>query len=154
MYFEYVFLIAMMAISIPVIHPFIGKFSKITVLWAVLCILYDIKVTRKIFEVAFYKPIILFGIFWIFSVLMNYQNNLVGNITFFCYGIIYIWVLYPKYAHKTEKALERFLTFFCTLTFISSLVSVIMFLIQYKNLFRGYIVGYHMQRSRRVCLFK
>lgn len=145
-YFEYVFLVAMMAISIPVIHPFIGRFSKITVLWAFLCILYDIKVTKKIFKVPLSKPIILFGLFWLFSVLMNYQNNLVGNVTFFCYGVIYIWVLYPKYANDNERMLEKFLNFFCSLTFISSIVSVIMFLMRYKTLFNDYIIGYHMGR--------
>lgn len=146
-YFEYAFLIAMMSISIPVVHQYTGPYAKITLFWGGICILYDILVTKRLFQCRYYGLIIGFGGIWLLSVLAGYQDNFVRNLVFFAYGMIYIWLLYPKFFREKFAALSHFLTAYCVLTFAASSVSVGMFISLYRTtLSEEYIIGYHMGR--------
>ena len=149
-YFEIVFLVFMMAISVPLIHPILGSYAKITVAWAGIVILYDILVTKRIFKVKYSKLIILFGIIWFVSVIVNYKYNFKLNFTYYLYGVIHIWLLYPKYSDGNREELSRFMKCFVGFTFVTSFISLIMFVVQYEAWYGTHMIGYYMGRLHGV----
>lgn len=122
--------------EIPFLMPYLVPLMKIGVVWAFLCLAYDLFTERNILKTRYMGLIVLFIIGMAVSVILNYNNSMSKmNLIEFFYTSAVLVVLFPAKPLNNEKAIKEITIInytLATLTFIVAIISLVMFVMQYK----------------------
>ena len=146
--------------ELPLLMPYMVPLMKIGLVWAALCIVYDLFTERIILKTKYMGLIVLFIIGMFFSVILNYDNSMSKmNIIEFFYTCAVLIVLFPAKSLKNENAIKEITIINYTLailTFIVAVISLVTFVMQYKFsiTFNDYTYNMGCYQRRLVGLYK
>lgn len=148
-YFKYVFIIFTIAISIPIVHDYIGSYAKIAAMWGVFIIFYDIVADKLYFKRTHIKYLYIFILCYMLSVFFN--HGFFFNFKVFIYTIIPLLVFYFDYLRYDSVAacireIKKVCVFFIGITFITSFISISMYLTNFWFKDGTRVVGFYLGR--------
>lgn len=131
-YFRYVFLIFSMSICIPPLHEITSSSFKFILGWGILLVVYDFVDKKKFIRSKNSFVLLLFLSSCFLSILVN--KNSLSNFKIFLYAIIPITLFYSDYVDRNtieiKNELRKISLIYCSITFVSSVISLFMFFIQ------------------------
>lgn len=131
-YFKYVFLIFSMSICIPPLHVITSSLFKFILGWGILLVAYDFIDKKKFIRSKNSFVLFLFLSSCLLSILIN--KNSLSNFKIFLYATVPIMLFYSDYVDRNmieiKNELRKISLVYCSITFISSVISLFMFFIQ------------------------
>ncbi|WP_352417112.1 O-antigen ligase family protein [Clostridium tertium] len=137
----------MMLSTISIIAPITTEFNVLILLWGALYFVYDFFKEKTYYKSRYSKILIVYMIIFFIGILINYKNNLIGNIKTFAYTGFFLFVVYSyKNAFEKRSTQKELYNINSIIIIISSIVSfasllTFIFFIQftYNNVPQGFV---------------
>lgn len=137
----------MMLSTISIISPITTEFNVLILLWGALYFVYDFFKEKTYYKSRYSKILIVYMIIFFIGILINYKNNLIGNIKTFAYTGFFLFVVYSyKNAFEKRSTQKELYNINSIIIIISSIVSfasllTFIFFIQftYNNVPQGFV---------------
>lgn len=132
-FLKYLFLIVSFFYTIPLTSGIITPYMKIFMLFSIIVFIYNIKnINRNKINYYLYTMIILAGL----STIVNYKNRFIQNLIIFLYLFVQVIILYSTHKdlgkEKLLDTIKKFSSIVINLTFIASIISLILVIIKFE----------------------
>lgn len=137
----------MMLSTISIIAPITTEFNVLILLWGALYFVYDFFKEKTYYKSRYSKILIVYMIIFFIGILINYKNNLIGNIKTFAYTGFFLFVVYSykndfeeRYTQKELYNINSIIIIISSIVSFASLLTFIFFIqFTYNNVPQGFV---------------
>lgn len=137
----------MMLSTISIIAPITTEFNVLILLWGALYFVYDFFKEKTYYKSRYSKILIVYMIMFFIGILINYKNNLIGNIKTFAYTGFFLFVVYSykndfeeRYTQKELYNINSIIIIISSIVSFASLLTFIFFIqFTYNNVPQGFV---------------
>ncbi|MCR1951891.1 O-antigen ligase family protein [Clostridium sp. DSM 100503] len=137
----------MMLSTISIISPITTEFNVVILLWGALYFVNDFFKEKTFYKSRYSKILIIYMIIFFIGILINYKNNLIGNIKTFSYTGFFLFVVYSykkdfnkKSIHKELYNINSIIIIISSIVSFASLLTFIFFIqFSYNNIPQGFV---------------
>lgn len=154
LYLKIFFVITSFCMAIPIIKPYFEGLLKFGIIWGMAFLIRDFFTKRNVFKMDCIKSLFIFMIAYAISIIINYTSRFSANVSTYVYNFIMVFVLFSNINKKNEERIIEEMKIinyiFIVLTFICSLISLILYAMEYSYELIGqgitYYIGIHNNR--------